>query len=283
MSHGLGKPTGQPEPVSQDAPGQGQDPQPQSGDSHSDSPEDSPADRAGDSLHRAWARPGPDRSYTEADKLRALAMVAETGNRGMAARRLGMPPTTVWQWADRAERDGTLDELRRAVRHRMAWDYIDLAQRALAVALDRLEHGDPHLARDGTVHFLPVRARDAAMIASIATDKHALVTGQLGQGRPSDQGLADLADRLVTAMRTARAHATARDPEPAQPSPDPDQPTASHDHSPDPDSQGFGLARPKPLTGQAKSQPGTQTGTGRGKSRGPKVGITPPPTPAPEQ
>lgn len=151
--------------------------------------------------------------YTEQERTLALAIVAETGNRALAARRTGIPATTVWQWAEQAERDNTLEGLRTAIRFRLAHEYVSLAARALAVLGERLSEGDPYVdLKSGEVRFMPVRARDAAMIASICTDKHALITGAL-QGRKDVPGaLQALAGELISAMKRAQAVA---DPAPA--------------------------------------------------------------------
>lgn len=164
--------------------------------------------------HRHWSRPGSQdnkRTYTEQDRLAALAIVAETGNGKLAARQTGIPPSTVAGWVRQAEEDQTLDRLRAAVRYRLGHAYVDTAERALQVLQQRLDTGDPHVLRDGRIIYRPILARDAVMIASICTDKHALITGGLSGSRHVDRSLAALADSLVSAMRMSRARAAAVD------------------------------------------------------------------------
>ena len=56
------------------------------------------------------------------------------------------------------------------------------------------------MGKDGEIRKIRVKARDAAAIASIMADKHALLTGGL-QGKKVEKGLPALANQLVTLLK----------------------------------------------------------------------------------
>lgn len=143
---------------------------------------------------------GARRHLTDFDPIRmqALALLAETGSPTTAARTLGLPQSTVSTWAKQEGVAETLDALRAAIRTQSAHKYAAVASLSLDALLDRIVHGE-YVREDGRTIRVPMKAKDLTMAASIATDKHALLTGMLSSEQKVDRALRELADKLVQA------------------------------------------------------------------------------------
>lgn len=174
--------------------------------------------------HRHHARPGSQQGnvHSEEVKAYALSVFAETGSVQTAAEAASLPRSTVDNWVRRdPDIDAKLEALRRIVRERVAHTYAEIARRAAEELLDRVNNGDYHTDKEGEVSRRPVPARELAFISSIATDKHALLTGTMTKTKQEDQALTQLAERLVKAFETQRLKARAIDaptyPQPSEP------------------------------------------------------------------
>ena len=142
-------------------------------------------------------------SYTEAQKNKALAIYAETLNADEASRQTNIPTSTIKDWSNSEEGQAQIDSIRAAVRTRFAWEFVELANKGIAVLHDRLEHGDYKLLNNGEQVRVPVSAKDAASIVSMTIDKHALVTGAVDQGKAIKGAMVALADALGKLGQTA--------------------------------------------------------------------------------
>ena len=142
-------------------------------------------------------------SYTDAQKHKALAIFAETLNADEASRQTNIPTSTIKDWSNSEEGQAQIDSIRAAVRTRFAWEFVELANKGIAVLHDRLEHGDYKLLNNGEQVRAPVSAKDAATIVSMTIDKHALVTGSVDQGKQIKAGMLALAEALGKIGETA--------------------------------------------------------------------------------
>lgn len=174
--------------------------------------------------HRSYSRTpqAPRRdNYSDEEKALALAVYAETGSVQTAAEHSKIPRNTVRYWIDNEpEIDAKLDALRLAVRTRVAHTYAEIARRSAEELLDRVNHGDHHVDKEGKVTRKPIPGRELAFISSVAADKHALLTGLLVKVKGEDASLQKLADGLLAAIdkRQLRAKADAALPQGSEPS-----------------------------------------------------------------
>ena len=134
---------------------------------------------------------------TGEEKNLALAVYAETLNQNEASRVSGVPKTTINGWLETEEGSAIVDRLRIAIRYEMAYKCVEVSKLALDSVLDRLKSGDWVInSKSGEQERIPVMAKDAAMIASMAIDKHALLTGTIESGKNINSGLLALAGEL---------------------------------------------------------------------------------------
>ena len=68
--------------------------------------------------------------------------------------------------------------------------------KALDETLDRLEHGDVVLTRDGDERRVKMKGKDAATIAAISTDKRQILLNQPTSIRGESQGMEALAEQF---------------------------------------------------------------------------------------
>lgn len=134
-------------------------------------------------------------------RMMALAIYGETGSLATASRHTGIPASTIHRWVQSEDGAETVEALRVASRANTAHKYVAVSSLALDATMDRLVRGDPHVTKDGEIVYAPVKARDAAVIASIATDKTYLIAGALQDGQKINQALRSLASELVSIVR----------------------------------------------------------------------------------
>ena len=143
------------------------------------------------------------RDLTDDSRVLALSVYASTASLVTASRFSGVPVTTIHGWVNSEEGASQVESLRIAARAHTAHKYVAAADVALEMTLERLVKGDPHVLKDGRIVYAPVKARDAAVIASIATDKTYLIAGALDGAAKVDRALRTLADRMTQAVTSA--------------------------------------------------------------------------------
>lgn len=142
--------------------------------------------------------------YTESEKVRVLAVMAETNSARAASRITGVPCSTIQSWLQDDEVATLVIKLRSAIREQAAFEYLELVQLGQRATRKRLIEGDPHVTKDGTLMYVPVKARDAMIVTSIAHDKLTALAGGLDGNRAASSQLATLAGRLVTQLERAQ-------------------------------------------------------------------------------
>jgi hypothetical protein len=134
--------------------------------------------------------------HGSAAKMLALSVYAETLNTAESERVTGIPRNTVHTWVATEEGQAQIDSLRAAIRYQLAYKCVEVSRKAIEVIQDRLDHGDHKIGKDGELVRVPVTAKDAATIASMAIDKHALLTGTIDRGSNIQAGIRALAEGL---------------------------------------------------------------------------------------
>ena len=162
--------------------------------------------------HRDDAGSAP-RIFRDADdpaRALALAIYAETGSALTASRETGVPTSTIQYWVDSEDGAASIESVRLAIRHSSAHKIAGIAQVALDATMERLLYGDEVMDKDGVLRRVKMKGKDAAFIASLMIDKHALITGQLVTGAKIDSALSSLADRLASAVAQAARQAASQ-------------------------------------------------------------------------
>lgn len=158
--------------------------------------------------------------WTAEDRSLALWLYGETGSFAQASRQSGVPASTIKGWIEHDE-DGSIaqeiDDLRLAVRQVNAGKCAYWASKAIDECGRALTEGDEVMDRHGRVHHLKIKGKDAAWIASILIDKHALLTGMASQ-RQVGNALTAVADKLLGMVESKLASYQPATPPPLDPS-----------------------------------------------------------------
>ena len=125
------------------------------------------------------ALPLPPSDYPPEVVLQAIAIHGETGSYKATGETLGISQVLVSKWVNSEHGTAIAQALRDTLKAQFAYRYRLLLDKALSSAMERLEHGDIVLTRSGQARAVPVKARDAALIASIAQDKYLALTGTI--------------------------------------------------------------------------------------------------------
>lgn len=157
--------------------------------------------------------------HSESDRTRALAIYAETNSIAEAARQTGIAQTTIHYWLQDDEVQAVVVRLRSAIREQAAWNYVEIIGLAQREVLKRLKYGEEHVTKSGDIVLLPVKARDAILIASVAQDKLANLTAGLEGQSKANRHLNHLAKQLLETMQAAQAVKPDPLPEPSTPGP----------------------------------------------------------------
>lgn len=120
----------------------------------------------------------PKRSYTIADVQRAAANYALHGIFSRTEAETGIPDSTLYEWDQRSEEwAATIGRIRSERQRQLDAEFTDLIHKSLANTRDRLENGDAKLSKSGEIRYVPVSAKDSAVIAAVCYDKRALMRG----------------------------------------------------------------------------------------------------------
>ena len=145
-------------------------------------------------------------------KLHALSVYAETLSQSTASEITGIPRTTINAWLEDDESNAFIDNLRQSLRAEVAYKYVNMAILACDNTIDRLVNGDEVVTAKGETVRVKVKARDCAVIAQIATDKHALLTG-MSTGSKAGAALEQIAANLIAALNQHNTKLIEHEPE----------------------------------------------------------------------
>lgn len=138
--------------------------------------------------------PNPQRAYYDTDRLKTLAVYAETGNTVEAARTMGIPRQTVADWVNDDGTPQLLDELRSTLRYELGWQLASKVKALLSGIED--DPYDEVVTKHGAIVLKRVPWKDRVIGFSILTDKWALISGALSQSNAIVSRLDQLGHQL---------------------------------------------------------------------------------------
>ena len=152
-------------------------------------------------------------TYTEQERMQALAVYGETLSSDTAAFETSIPPSTIRTWVRSEEGIADIAAIRSAVRTQCAHVFAKITYAAATQLLDRIENGDEVIEdghrtvvdEDGKETLVRCKVymrrkmpgKDLAHCMSIAADKHALVSGTSGELTPANAQLLSIVDKLL--------------------------------------------------------------------------------------
>ena len=113
----------------------------------------------------------PGSQYTREQILEAATKWAVSGKARRLAAELQIPQTTLQSWTQQEWWDDLIAQIRADQSQELDGMLSGVLHGAVAAVADRLEHGEYVLDREGQQHRVPVKARDAMLIAAISFDK----------------------------------------------------------------------------------------------------------------
>lgn len=143
------------------------------------------------------ASPHP-RQHSDAIRMAALAVYAETGNATIASDTVGIPRQTVNNWVNAEDTPELLDSLRSTIRYECGWQLASMVKRQMELTASAMERGNAHVMRDGRIIYVPASAKDQAISLSILIDKWMLVSGALSQSNALMAGVDKLSQQLAS-------------------------------------------------------------------------------------
>lgn len=135
-------------------------------------------------------------AYSDEVKRSAVAAYLMHGRGTIVCNMVGIGESTLSEWRREAWWDDFAAEVRSNVSDEIAADIQRNLQASLTQVTDRLENGDAHVLRDGTIIRAPVKMRDLAVTSAVLFDKRRLLQGQATSIRGTE-GLGSLASRLA--------------------------------------------------------------------------------------
>lgn len=143
--------------------------------------------------------------YTDEDRRRAVIEYCVLGNMRRVAERIGIPDTTLATWKNHSDWWPVMQaEVLDQVQEEILANNLTVATKSQQALLDRIENGDVEnkvLKGDGGVSEVvtirtPVKARDLAIIGSIAQDKARVQLGKPTRISDTSNAMADLAEQF---------------------------------------------------------------------------------------
>jgi NDP-sugar pyrophosphorylase family protein len=140
--------------------------------------------------------------HTDATKIRCAYLYASSGNYSQVARDTKIKRTSIMTWAkDSTIWDEALIKARQEISDELLAQNLAIATAANNGVLDRIEHGDTKLTKDGPV-LVPMGGRDLAVISGIHQDKGRVQMG-MATTITKSEGMDQLAE---TFRKLSRAH-----------------------------------------------------------------------------
>jgi len=119
--------------------------------------------------------------HDDATRRRAVTEYAVLGNMAAVSRRIGVAETTLSVWKQTEWFQKLLQETYASIGDEILANNLEIARKSQQALLERVENGDSQWVKgdDGYVEVrIPVRARDLAIVGSIAQDKARVQMGQ---------------------------------------------------------------------------------------------------------
>ena len=111
------------------------------------------------------------RQYTDTEKFKAVATYILLGTLTATASELQISRETLKDWKDKDWWKKYERQIKNEENAALSAKYRKIVQKTLDQIQERLDNGDSIVLKDGSIHKLPVKARELALIAAISTDK----------------------------------------------------------------------------------------------------------------
>ena len=142
--------------------------------------------------------------YSDEDRRQAAIQFCLHGNYKEVEKQTGIPDSTVQAWAKQPWFETILGEVRSEANALIQARSLKTLHKAFDEIEDRLEQGDAVVTKFGDTVRVPVKARDAAVIAAIMFDKRQILLRQPTSITARSQG-EDIAETLTAWMRAQKA------------------------------------------------------------------------------
>jgi len=120
--------------------------------------------------------------FPKEKEIEAATIFAVTGDINQTCELTGIQPVHFRKLIKTEGFQDLLKEIKEENSEKFGAKFAEIVNKAQDILLQRLEHGDPKLLRDGSIVYLPVSMRDTAVVVSTNFDKL-----QLLQGKPTSR------------------------------------------------------------------------------------------------
>ncbi len=143
--------------------------------------------------------------YTDEQRREVIAVYAVSGNQTDVSKRLGIPRITVQNWVVSEWGQTLIKEIRQQNSDLMVAGYTNIVKAAIERTQEGLERGDYiGMDADGEPLYRPVGAKDAMVIAGIATDKRQILLHQPTSITATDGALVRISEQLAAYAKDKR-------------------------------------------------------------------------------
>lgn len=138
-----------------------------------------------------------------AQMILALSAYAESQSVEYASKVAKVTPNMVRKWVNNPDNEQLIRDCRDSIRAGMAHRYLEILTVSTNQLMHRLSTGDVHVTRDGSLINVPIKARDLIAIADVASQRHAVLTGNVADSMPNTYMTA-LAERILQVSQERR-------------------------------------------------------------------------------
>jgi len=142
--------------------------------------------------------------YTHDERVRVVAAQYMTGSSKRASDMTGVPASTIRDWKKNATWwDEVLFLVKRQKQAQLDGQITTIIDKLVDGLVDRLNHGDEKMGRNGELVIIPVSAADQARILKTVHDVRQLVRGE-PTSRSENTNAKDLEQMLINAVKASK-------------------------------------------------------------------------------
>lgn len=124
-----------------------------------------------ETLEQVQENPIAKRTYSEGDKFKVVTTYIMTGTLAETSRQCGISYETLKSWKTQAWWPRMIAMVKGEENNKIAARYRNIILKTQERLLERVESGDLHITKDGEMINIPIKGRDLAVIAGIATQQ----------------------------------------------------------------------------------------------------------------
>lgn len=131
-------------------------------------------------------------------RMQAAIAYLITGSSEEAGKMCNVTGRTIRYWMQEPWWEALLDEAKGVKQKELDALWTGLIHKATDKLRERISDGDPVVTRTGEIRYVPVKAKDLAVVTAIAVDKRAILRGQVTSRREVvsvDEKLQKIADK----------------------------------------------------------------------------------------